>query len=43
MASDVETVMVNGKVVVDGRKLTTADEAEILYKAKKWSEKICGN
>jgi 5-methylthioadenosine/S-adenosylhomocysteine deaminase len=43
MASDVETVMVNGKLVVDGRKLTTADEAEILYKAKKWGEKICGN
>ncbi len=43
MASDVETVMVNGKVVVDEKKLTTADEAEILYKAKKWGEKICGN
>ncbi len=42
MASDVETVMVNGKVVIDNRKLTTADEWEILYKAKMWSEKICG-
>ena len=42
MASDVETVMVNGKVVIDNRKLTTADEWEILRKAKMWSEKICG-
>jgi len=43
MASDVETVMVNGKIVVDETHLTTADEAEILHKAKKWSDKICGN
>ncbi|MEW6419111.1 MAG: amidohydrolase [Nitrospirota bacterium] len=40
MASDVETVMVNGKIVVNEGKLVTADESEILYKAKKWSEKI---
>ena len=40
MASDVETVMVNGKVVVDGRKLLTADESEIIYKARAWREKI---
>jgi len=40
MASDVETVMVNGKIVVDGGKLVTADESEILYKARKWCEKI---
>ena len=42
MASDVENVMVNGNLVLDERKLTTADEAEIVYKAKKWGEKICG-
>lgn len=40
MASDVETVMVNGKVVVSGGKLVTADESEILYRAQKWCEKI---
>jgi len=40
MASDVETVMVNGKVVVNGRRLVTADESEILYRAQKWCEKI---
>jgi 5-methylthioadenosine/S-adenosylhomocysteine deaminase len=40
MASDVEAVMVNGKMVINDRKLLTADEAEILYKARKWCEKI---
>ena len=40
MASDVETVMVNGKVVVENRKLLTAEEPEILCKARRWSEKI---
>jgi 5-methylthioadenosine/S-adenosylhomocysteine deaminase len=40
MASDVDAVMVNGKMVVSGRKLLTADEAEILHKARRWREKI---
>ncbi|MBE0425543.1 MAG: amidohydrolase family protein [Nitrospirae bacterium] len=40
MASDIETVMVNGKLVIDNRKLLTGDEAEILYKAVRWAEKI---
>ena len=39
-ASDIETVLVNGKVVLSERKLTTADEAEILQKAKEWGRKI---
>ncbi|MEW6001813.1 MAG: amidohydrolase family protein [Nitrospirota bacterium] len=43
MASDVDTVMVNGKVVLNAGKLTTADESEILFKAKKWGEKISGS
>jgi len=38
--SDIEMVMVNGKVVVNDGKLTTADESEILDKAKQWHEKI---
>jgi 5-methylthioadenosine/S-adenosylhomocysteine deaminase len=40
MASDVEAVMVNGKMVINDRKLLSADETEILYKARKWCEKI---
>jgi 5-methylthioadenosine/S-adenosylhomocysteine deaminase len=39
--SDIETVLVNGKVVLDSGKLTTADEAEILHKAQEWGKKIC--
>ena len=38
--SDIETVLVNGKVVVDNRTLTTMDEGEILAKAKEWQDKI---
>jgi 5-methylthioadenosine/S-adenosylhomocysteine deaminase len=40
MASDVEAVMVNGKMVLNNGKLITADEEEILYKARKWRQKI---
>jgi 5-methylthioadenosine/S-adenosylhomocysteine deaminase len=40
MASDVETVMVNGKLVVNDGKLRSADEDEILMKAIEWQEKI---
>ena len=43
MASDVDTVMVNGKVVVRERKLATVDEEEVLGKAREWSEKIKGH
>ena len=38
--SDVDMVMVDGKVVVNDGKLMTADESEILRKAKKWSDAI---
>jgi len=40
LASDVETVMVNGKVVVSDRRLMSADESEILDKAHNWCKKI---
>jgi 5-methylthioadenosine/S-adenosylhomocysteine deaminase len=40
MASDIEAVMINGKMVVNQGKLCTADEEEILAKAKVWQEKI---
>jgi 5-methylthioadenosine/S-adenosylhomocysteine deaminase len=42
MASDVQTVMVNGKIVVNGGRLVTADESEILRKAEQWSMRIKG-
>jgi 5-methylthioadenosine/S-adenosylhomocysteine deaminase len=40
MASDVDTVMVNGKVVVNDSKLCNGDEEKILAKAKEWEGKI---
>jgi len=39
---DIETVMVNGKIVVENRKLITMDEEEILAKAKQWQDRIKG-
>jgi 5-methylthioadenosine/S-adenosylhomocysteine deaminase len=39
-ASDIETVLVNGRVVLNGRKLTRADESEIMEKAVAWGQKI---
>jgi 5-methylthioadenosine/S-adenosylhomocysteine deaminase len=39
-ASDVETVMVNGRMVVERGRLLTADEGEILDKARRWGKKI---
>jgi 5-methylthioadenosine/S-adenosylhomocysteine deaminase len=40
MASDVETVMVNGRILVDDGGLVHGDECEIMEKARKWGEKI---
>ncbi len=39
-AADVDTVLVDGRPVVRQKKLTTADEAEILGTAAAWGEKI---
>jgi len=39
-AADIETVLVNGKVVIENRKLTTADETEIMARAVEWGRKI---
>jgi 5-methylthioadenosine/S-adenosylhomocysteine deaminase len=39
-ASDIETVLVNGKVVVEKGRLATADESEIMDKALQWGRKI---
>ncbi len=38
--SDVENVMVNGKPVVRDGQAVTADEEDILYKARQWGKKI---
>lgn len=40
MASDVQSVIVNGRLVVHKRELLTADEDEILDKARSWGMKI---
>lgn len=40
MASDVETVMVNGKIVVDDGRLISASEEDILQKVSEWGKKI---
>lgn len=40
MASDVETVIVNGRVVLNDRELKTGDEDSILRRARAWGEKI---
>lgn len=42
MASDVETVFVNGKVLVDKGKLNSLDEAGIMEKARQWGRRIRG-
>ena len=39
-AADIETVLVDGKVVIENRKLTTADETEIMAKAVAWGKKV---
>jgi 5-methylthioadenosine/S-adenosylhomocysteine deaminase len=41
-ASDVESVMVGGKVVVEGGVFQNGDEPEILDKARRWGERIKG-
>ena len=38
--SDIETVMVNGKIVIDKGQPATLDEAEVIAKAKAWRKKI---
>jgi 5-methylthioadenosine/S-adenosylhomocysteine deaminase len=38
--SDIETVMVNGKILIEDGKLLTADEGAILDNARKWQEMI---
>ncbi|MCE5287433.1 MAG: amidohydrolase family protein, partial [Pelosinus sp.] len=39
-AGDVHTVIVNGKILLDNKKLTTIDEERLLYEANKRSFKL---
>jgi 5-methylthioadenosine/S-adenosylhomocysteine deaminase len=39
-ASDVETVMINGRVVMDGRRVLTIDEAAVRAKAVEYRDRI---
>jgi 5-methylthioadenosine/S-adenosylhomocysteine deaminase len=39
-SADIETVLVNGRIVVEKGNLTTADESEIMAKAVSWGRKI---
>jgi 5-methylthioadenosine/S-adenosylhomocysteine deaminase len=39
-SSDIETVFVNGQLIIDKDTLCTADEQEILAKARRWQDKI---
>jgi hypothetical protein len=36
----VRDVIIDGKMIMENRKLLTLDEEEILKKAKEWGEKI---
>jgi 5-methylthioadenosine/S-adenosylhomocysteine deaminase len=40
--SDIEAVFINGRIVVEDGKLLTADEDEILSKARQWQKRIRG-
>lgn len=39
-SADISSVIVNGRVLMDERKLTLADESEILGRAQQWGAKI---
>lgn len=39
-STDVKTVIINGKIVMENRRLLTLDEERILQKAEEWKEKI---
>ena len=39
-SSDVATAIINGKIVLDNRKLVFANEGDIIAKALEWQQKI---
>jgi 5-methylthioadenosine/S-adenosylhomocysteine deaminase len=42
-ASEIETVMVNGKILMKDRKLTTVDEAAAMAKAREYGQKVAAS
>jgi len=38
--SDVDTVLINGKIVMENRKLTTIDEVEVMEKVREIAVRI---
>ena len=40
LASDVDTVIVNGQILMEGRKVTTVNEGEVLVQAQKTTERL---
>lgn len=40
---DIETVMINGKIVIDKGKPTTLDEEEVIARATSWRDRIQGS
>ena len=42
-ASDVETVIIGGRVVMQNRRMLTLDETGILAKAREYAEKVKGS
>jgi 5-methylthioadenosine/S-adenosylhomocysteine deaminase len=41
-SADVETVIIDGSLVMEDGHLITLDEERILYKAQKWASKLTG-
>ena len=41
IGADVEKVMIDGKVVMQNRKMTNLDEKEVMRKVKKIAKRLC--
>jgi len=41
-AADIDTVLINGRLILKGRSLITGDESAILHRANEWGKKIRG-
>ncbi|MEG3071112.1 MAG: hypothetical protein RQM92_10085 [Candidatus Syntrophopropionicum ammoniitolerans] len=41
-AADVDTVIINGQIVMEGRKVLTMDEEEVMAQAQKCADRLVG-